>query len=226
MIWTDGEPEYSPLQKASRGEILKWDIRPTKVYDFSSIDFKDDDSKKYTGVTEATNRYYAKSKIRKSDGSWFIADSLRRINFRNEVVNSKGNSTVVCKMKSVINEESRGIHGSTNFRKSRIKDVPLHIKLESITEGKLFEFRTDLMLKTKESNQIQTGSINYYDTLSNNIHGTGYFGTIRPGVASQSRNLIFKSPDKCYSRFIKASNQSIESDQIFKSCKDFFIATF
>lgn len=222
LVWTDGEPDY--LENNSRSKILSWNLSPTKVHEYSIIDFdKDGDSKnkKYTSITRAENTYSVKSKIFKSDGTWFISEMQRSIGFRNRVVNSDGNSTVLCQLNSYIREiEVRDMGDNSTLVKKKLKEFPLSIKVESITESDLFEFRTTLKLLIKERKHIEDKAGKYESYYHNEIYGDGYFGTIRPGIASHTQNVRFKSPENCYSRFLTALNQSIKSDLIFTSCDD------
>jgi hypothetical protein len=222
LIWTDGEPDWSNSQ--NRGEILSWNISPTKVNQYSVIKFDkggNSNNTEYTGITGAENNYFAKSRILKSDGSWFMSETKRSIDFRNEVVNSNGNSSVVCHLKSVIKEEQlRESDRDGTFSKNIVKEYPMDIKLDTINEGDLFEFRTDLMLLANENTLIRKNSKKYRISYENSINGSGYFGTIRSGIASHKQNLRFRSPEKCYSRFLKASNRSIVSDRTSSSCNN------
>ncbi len=205
--------DFEPLKSEIVGELLS----PIQVIQDLSPRFP----MIISGITGAENNYFAKSKIWKSDGSWFISETKRSINFRNEVVNSNGNSSVVCHLKSAIKEEQiRESDRDGIFSTKSVKEYPMDIKLDSISEGDLFEFRTDLRLFANENTLIQKKSKKYRKSYENRIYGSGYFGTIRTGKASHKQNLRFRSPEKCYSRFLTASNRSIVSDHTSHSCNN------
>jgi uroporphyrinogen decarboxylase len=60
-----------------------------------------------------------------------------------------------------------------------------------------------------KKNQEKLTSLERLDT---NQYASGYFGTIRPGVAGLKQNYFHQTPEQCYRRSIRAYNRTVISD--------------
>ena len=228
-VWTDGKPNYNAHDDILMSEIISSHIMPTIPVETILVGPKDF----YTAITTAHNHIFVKGKQKQKDGNWTFITIERQVHFKNTIIFSNQNQTQSFDLLTKID--------SKIYTYKEIQGVPL-ISLETLhreyplfgnltiinqdgkdEEDEKYEFQTKIRVGFEEK---QVGIYSYpneskyvYEkNFKTHQHGQGYFGTIRPGIASLNQSLVYTSPSRCYSRHVQTYNQSILQDNVIDNC--------
>ncbi|KAL2919902.1 hypothetical protein HK105_200819 [Polyrhizophydium stewartii] len=237
-VWTDGAPSYNGNFVGSLDKSQLAGTVPTFTINKNSTD---------GGVrvfTKAANSIAAAGRLRRRDGSWQFSSFDRRVNYYNNLLIADQGNKLIFDQKTQVSHASISTSARSadvtpdTFRvKSLTAKYPLYGNVTFVSDASgAYEFTTDIKqglhraeidsrARTLGASERELLRLRNWDaigglrtTTDSQLAGSGFFGTIRPGIAGTRQHYKYASPGQCYERTVAAYNRTITSDRVSSAC--------
>jgi hypothetical protein len=171
-----------------------------------------------TASTSLQNSFSATGTIYSSKG-YTRTSVYRSVDYVNlNTLQDLGNFQVIDQNTKILSStltEHFGVGASSTLQVENY-EYPLRVNLSYFKNESGYEYDVNmshqrLVNKSVKKNQDKFMPI---ENLVNSQQASGYFGTIRAGIAQLEQNYSYEALDQCYQRSIRAYNRTVISDNL------------